>query len=379
VNKKEVSCEVLVVGRGISGVSSAWNLCKGGVQSVIILGPDRQGVNCTSVSCQYVSEATVDNITRINHQYGVAAAEAVLTLGREGFENLKEIASTAGLPWVSDQVERLALSEHEYREMLAAKEIHRLIGRDIQVEARGDSKKIFGIQKDGLRAASTDVAGLLNFMEVESGAGCVSDVLSDLSFSKNGKIKVSTSEFNIACQMILVCAHLNSGKIIPNLSSALASYSDQCVSIDGDYDHALIPRGGLRILKHGHYTVFRDRADTLHLTGARFLRHNEGAEATQSEVSDKVTQHLVKFAGDYFGLTLARSTSVHAFLECRPCDELPIIGPMYGDSRVLTATGYSGSGLALGFSAGRVLSEYVLDGTSSLVNFDLAPNRLRSL
>jgi glycine/D-amino acid oxidase-like deaminating enzyme len=68
-----------------------------------------------------------------------------------------------------------------------------------------------------------------------------------------------------------------------------------------------------------------------------------------------------------------------AGLDCRPCDELPIIGPMFGESRILVGTGYMGLGLSWGFLAGKCLANLVAKGKSPMLPSRLTPARLRSL
>ena len=84
-------------------------------------------------------------------------------------------------------------------------------------------------------------------------------------------------------------------------------------------------------------------------------------------------------AKTFTGLKAVTLKSVHSALGIRPCDELPIIGPMFGDSRILLSTGYMGSGLAMGFGGGKAVSELILSGRCHWLPYGLHPQRLRTL
>ena len=115
------------------------------------------------------------------------------------------------------------------------------------------------------------------------------------------------------------------------------------------------------------------------MTGARFLRHWAGIEATTAEVKEDITQHLIGKGREWFGFKGISEVDSGAILDCRPCDELPVIGPMFGQNRILVGAGYMGAGLALGFAAGNALAEIVHTGKTTHLHSGLTPARLRSL
>jgi glycine/D-amino acid oxidase-like deaminating enzyme len=95
-----------------------------------------------------------------------------------------------------------------------------------------------------------------------------------------------------------------------------------------------------------------------------------------------VTNTVKTKIGELFradGVKLSDPVTAAGILDIRACDEIPIIGPMFGDSRVLLASGYMGSGLTLGFAAGLGLADFVAAGKSRIIPSLFHPNRLRSL
>lgn len=65
-------------------------------------------------------------------------------------------------------------------------------------------------------------------------------------------------------------------------------------------------------------------------------------------------------------------------VDCLPCDELPMLGELGRQGRVLSATGWLGCGWSAGFEAAAILSEIIHSGQSSGLKPLLRPQRWRS-
>ena len=120
--------------------------------------------------------------------------------------------------------------------------------------------------------------------------------------------------------------------------------------------------------------------NSLRLGGGRYLRPLAGNEALKSETLAKIMVHLSQQLNQTltFGRDAVPLTSSSA-MDIRPCDELPIIGPMFGNGRILLGTGYMGAGLALGFFAGRCLADLITLGHCDALPRSVWPERLRTL
>jgi glycine/D-amino acid oxidase-like deaminating enzyme len=137
--------------------------------------------------------------------------------------------------------------------------------------------------------------------------------------------------------------------------------------------------GNLLLSDFSQYWISVTSDRKLRAGGARYLRKWAGVEAIEAHLDEKITSTVKKRIESLFDVKLSNPTLQHALLELRACDEIPIIGPMYDDSRVLMAGGYMGSGLTLGCAAGRGLSEFIIEGRSKTVPAIFHPKRLRSL
>ena len=103
---------------------------------------------------------------------------------------------------------------------------------------------------------------------------------------------------------------------------------------------------------------------------------------------DEKSPKFRKDIQDYLGKRMSSIDNAHSWTtwkegycvqEIVPCDELPLMGPMFGDSRILLAAGYMGTGLTLGFQAGKCLAQLISSGSAPSLPRRLWPERLRSL
>lgn len=379
--RKSQKFDVIVVGRGITALSTAFHLKKSGVGSIALVGPERTHSNCLSAASSFVCEATIDNITRMSHQYGSSTAASFLALAQAGYSGVKLAAQTFTLPWHEDEVIRLATSSHEATEMQQAVSVLRGLGFAAESNKPADNEfgsAVVSSQRDGLRSACSDVPRLLVALEKASQATVFAESALALTISTDA-VKTSTQGYELESELVVVAAHLSSGDLLPNLRTSLVSFADQLVRFRCTEGEKSLKPGRLHVLNHGHHTLWKDCEGRICMTGARFLRPMAGFEAKSAEATKAVTSYLTKHAGEWFRLENMTEVESFGLLECKPCDELPIIGPMFGESRVLVGTGFSGSGIALGFAAGQGLAEFVKTGSSKVIDPMFFPARLRSL
>lgn len=375
------SFDVIVLGRGITALSTAWNLKLLGVSRVGLVGPERRPTNCLSEGTSATLESTLDNVTRLSHQYGTSTAEQLVRLGRYGFQALQQLAMNQGIPWNIGSVVRLATSIHESNEMTQAVGILNGLGLKATLDYKIPSlyANISAVQHDGLLSATCEVSKLLLNLEQASDATITSDLATSISWTNEGAAITCESGLRLSSQMVVTAAHLNTGRLVPNLNESLVSYADQEISFFCEETRGSFPIGSFHILHHGHYTMWKDLSGRFHMTGARFLRPLAGMEAKTSSVLPKVTEHLLKQCELWFGFKNFTDLTARGLLDCRPCDELPIAGPMFGEERQLVGVGYSGSGVAVGFAVGRALAELIATGKTKLLDPSLYPQRLRTL
>jgi glycine/D-amino acid oxidase-like deaminating enzyme len=139
---------------------------------------------------------------------------------------------------------------------------------------------------------------------------------------------------------------------------------------------------------------------SLRLTGPRFLLPQAGAgidlsqqpidTALPKKIESWISKQLLAHAAPLLlaGLTAEHLNSVANTplqlqsiglgVDCLPCDELPMLGELGHQGRILGATGWLGCGWSAGFQAAAVLAQIVQNGKAENLKGLLRPSRWRS-
>lgn len=373
--------DIVVIGTGITGLSTAFHLQAAGVGRVALAG----GVASPSSgqASGVVAGGQVDNFTRVSHAHGADFAAELWRFGDLAFDALAAFSKAEGLPVRVKERVRLITSEPELVEARKAVAELGAAGLPGELRERLDlplSARVLAVQSDGWRGGVVEAPALLKCLESKVRAPRLPGVTRLDATGSGVRLELADGR-GIKAELVVVATHLGTKALIPELADALVSYADQWSEVRlvvGKSAHGL--EGLAFSANHTHEWGGFTSATTLRVGGGRYLRPLAGIEATSAPVEDKITKHLLAQLAKTFplaeGAEVRRSTGV---LDIRPCDELPIIGPMFGSGRLLVATGYMGSGLTLGFQAGKCLAELIQTGKSQSLPRRLWPERLRTL
>jgi glycine/D-amino acid oxidase-like deaminating enzyme len=238
------------------------------------------------------------------------------------------------------------------------------------------------VQRDGAAAASLDISLTLSILEKQSRAEVRTNFVKAI---RSGPTRVDVSLDDgtvVSSEMVIAACHVGIKELIPTMEHSLVNHADQWMEFKVTNGTLPLDPGDLVFTAHSHFWMSCSGSNTLRAGGARFLRNWAGIEADAAPIMPKITNTVRAKIEELFkadGLKLSDPVKVAGILDIRACDEIPIIGPMFGDSRILLASGYMGSGLTLGFAAGLGLAEFVNSGRSKVVPSVFHPNRLRSL
>jgi len=400
-----VNADVVVIGRGITGLSSAWHLAelfqRRGTERtprIVLVGPSAD--SSASIRCAgAIAGGQFDNYSRVSHAHGSDFAVDFWRFGDRAFDAVVGWAKTHGVPCKTQRRVRLATSPAELKEMeiavaglSAAGFASRLVEVAEWLRHGGGpvGSRVVAVQDDGRRGGWIDPRILIT--ELERGVQRMGSPVT-LSYSIAIKVETGTDHVlveladgsTIRSEIVVLGAHLAIGELVPDLKAALVSVADQwhacrmieqaqpgnpwCIpgtfwSANNGYEWGLAKQGGRGILG-----------------GGRYLRKWAGIEATTAINELKIQEHLERNAAQLLSGVDCRvePKSGAADLDCRPCDELPIIGPTSGTGRVIVATGYMGAGLTQGFLAGQCIAELIATGKSDALPRRLWPERLRTL
>lgn len=374
------SYDVIIIGRGLTALSTAWHLNQLGITRVALVAPDRRLDNCASLNIQCATSTLYENITRPVHNYGPEIARELLRLSRCGFSQLMTHLARWKIKHAVGHVRRLSLSAMETREMEQAMvwlsdngfPAHR---EKITVATRNCDS----IQVDGATSVSFDVNTLLRRLEENSTANIVNSSVQRIE-KYGDKLKIQTicgQEYD--SELVVGACHMAIKRLIPDLSSILVNHSDQLMEFDILSHKSFTKPGDMLIAGHGQYWLYHTFENKLVAGGARFLRQWGGVEAESASVLKQVSETVQKKIEALISIKLSAPRKSHGLIEIYTCDELPLIGPLFGNSRILVASGYMNSGVSFGLAAGCGLAEFIATGQSRTVSKTFLPSRLRSL
>jgi glycine/D-amino acid oxidase-like deaminating enzyme len=373
--------DVIVIGNGITGLSTVLHLEQAGITNIALCATTSQPL-LSKKTPAIVTGGQIDNFTRFSHNYGIEFARQLWEFGNSSSAHIVGYCEKNQINFESGPRLRLITSTAEKREAeIAVKQMQEVGFRAKIAEPAafelGFSQRVVAVQDDGHPASIIDVDALCSSINLS---------LKTERLPRLDKFEKTGSAFRLFCgnrvveaEMIVFACHLAIGQFLPGIKDALISVADQW----SDYKVKFAPPAFKTFVYSANHTYewgsFSQSGSTT-LGGGRYLRHHAGIEAKTPTFEKKIEDHL----RDQFKLTipeinLGDHLQKTAGLDCRPCDELPIIGPMFGDSRLLVATGYMGNGLALGFYAGKCLTEFILNGQTNICPRRLHPERLRSL
>lgn len=384
--------DVVVIGTGITGLSAAFHLAGAGIEKVALSGPDPAWPTASAASAGLAAGGQTDNYTRVSNAHGRDFAKDLWCFGDASYDALATWCDLSGVPFQAARRLRLITSEHELgeceeavRQMAASKLPATLMKRPAAGRFADElTTRILAVQDDGPRGAWVDVgAALAKLAEALPATPRLPAVRAiEPRPGKGGLTLTLEGGKKLRCEMVIVAAHLATARLVPEIAPALVSVADQWSEL-----RLATPRTGAWTapgiafsLNHTYEWGVTYPHGGLALGGGRYLRPMAGVEAKEASALASIEAHLLEQLARSFrfgGGAVAVRTQ--ATLDCRPCDELPIIGPMFGEGRILVATGFMGQGLTQGFFAGQCLAELVARGAAPALPRRLWPERLRSL
>lgn len=375
---------VVIVGSGVTGLSAAYFLHKGGADKIAILN-SHDIPSFSSRAANILCGGLQDNFTRISNAHGIDFAKLMWSFSHNGFDNVLRYCREYSLPFHKNRRIRLIVSESELKEAEQAVKELQSVGLEgglyetDEFSSLGSlQKRVLAVQDDGERGAWIDTGAFLKSLKEHTAAFDIPTSLRSFERSKDGITLFLSDGSEISAEFIVLACHQQIAKFLPSLKEALVTYADQWSDVESS-KHAAREEGIVFSAHHGYeWGVLKNKS--LQFGGLRYLRKLAGIGAMVPSVEEKIKVELKKHLQQTFTWAeQAKFTHTEALIDIWPCDELPLIGPMFGEGRILLATGYMGTGLSLGFQAGLCLAELIRTGDCLQLPRRLWPERLRSL
>lgn len=375
---------VIVVGSGVTGLSTAMHLTQLGIRDGLIVGEDG-GVSEIAAGSLQGSQA--DNFTRFITAHGADFAAEFWGFGERAFDAVERFLKKNRVKFARGRRLRFVVSPEELVEVEEAVAALQAAGfaASLRKPQADDAltARVLAVQDDGDRSAYVDVKAFLRSLERNHTWSKKIARVEKIKSHPSGVSVFLNDGSEAHSETVVLANHVHIGAHVPSLREAFISIADQYLILACEvFPKSLSTPGFSLSCFHGYEWGVTLGPKKLAWGGGRFLRPLAGIGAEKATVDDKVTKYLLGSIEKTFAGVKLRDLSVkaaHAGLDCRPCDELPIIGPMFGDDRILMAGGYSGTGLPLGFYAGKCLADLLHTGRSEVLPHRLWPQRLRSL
>jgi glycine/D-amino acid oxidase-like deaminating enzyme len=373
------SYEVVIIGRGLTALGVAWHLKRLGIKRICLVAPPRSSHNCASFLAHTATASLHENISRTVHNLGAPISRDLLDLTRRGFSQLANFVADWNLPHSVGEVLRFSLSDHETTEMDVATEWLNQHGFAASHDKNSASSQFFSTQFDGAASLSFDVKLFLETLEKEANVESFSTKIVSIYTDTKGATLSTPSSSKYHCELVVVACHDGIKQLVPDLAPALINHADQRIEFKILNGNIQLKPGDHALAGHNHYWLTYSHQRTLITGGARFLRKWGGVEADEAPVISDITKTVKEKWEQILKIKLSTPLATTGFIELYGCDELPIIGPMFGQSRILVASGYMNSGASFSLAAAQGLAELITKGYSTAVSPNFWPARLRSL
>jgi glycine/D-amino acid oxidase-like deaminating enzyme len=375
--------DIAIIGNGITGLSAAYHLMRLGTKKICFF-IDKNAKDTTRQSAGLLTVGLLDNISRITHRHGLQTAQEVWDWSCLAYERLIEFCLSENIPVKTGERRRWIVSQEELKEAQTAVKIFDTLGYNARLETQNTPNglgSILATQLESKKASILTTSQLLSKLSDScSSFSQFGRATSVMSGTEGITIKDAAGN-HFTAEAAIIASGLGTNELVPSVAPFLVSYADQwhTFNVERSLEEIGLVEGSFFSWHHTHYWGGCTNHQQIHLGGARFLRPLAGFEATEANQSESIKQHLRESWNSMFpNHKIVSTLGSGSALDCWPSDELPIIGPIAGEPRILIATGYMGLGLGLGFYAGRCLAE-LLQGLRPPLPRKLWPERFRNL
>lgn len=361
--------DVLIVGGGITGLTTALEL-------------QQNGMNCIIAEAATIGFGTTLGTTaHLNNFFDTPYSQVIKDFNLDKASQLYEAAELA-LLHISDNVKRYAIecahssrtayifSVEEEQDKLLEEIVEGGLKVGLPIGYSNDNPfpipylKIATVQGQAQFNPAKYIKGLANAFE--AAGGTILQQCSVLDLKENTVIEVTTSINNITARHVVYATHIPPGINLLHFRCApYRSYVVAATLASGDY-----PYLGYDLHEPYHYYRMQE------VNGVQYLivggedhktGHNENAYAS--------FQRLESHVRSLFDVKEITHRWSSQYFE--PADGLPYIGKLPGSNgNVYTATGFGGNGMIYGTLSGIILSHIITTGDSKYAAlFD--PNRLK--
>lgn len=364
--RSDLSCDVVIVGAGISGVLVAHALIDAGLK-VAVLDRSSSAKASTAASTGLLMHQTDVPLAELSRRYGAQVGERVYRLGRRAIRELRSIIVGLRLDcgWCTKRTLYVASSERDVPAIRREARETRRIGLPITYLGRTDLGRRYGLRKPGALlapgAGEIDAfrftRGLLDFHLKRRSLRLFEETpVTHISETPNG-VEVRTRRgHRLKARYAVVATGYEAGRFVK--SDVVRLHSTYVIASEPMPPGALWPTECLMWETARPYFYLRSTPDHRILFGGA---DEPFANPTRRDRKLKSkTRVLEQQFAELFPHLAFKAKYAWTGTFAETIDGLPCIGRVREGSRILCALGYGGNGITFSQIAARILRDICL-------------------
>ncbi len=375
---EEITCEVAIIGAGISGLSAALELESQG-RSCVILEADWIGSKASGRNAGYLMRGGAENYARTADKIGREHTRFLWNWTEENLRGLKALGIESTEGYAARPSCLIATTEEEESELRRSVEMMREDGFAAELIEPANAPQ------DPIWWSSKPRVGLVNPHDAACSPSELIDLLSaSLSSTPvfeqaevyrmeqhDGRVRLLSKQVTVQASRVLMCTNAYASQLAPSLKEIVTPNRGQMLAMrPKSPSHARLEYN--YYLNRGSEYVRSAPDDQVIFGGAR--TYHEANEATSSDdTTAEVQEHLESFIRELitneYDIT-ARWSGIMGFSP----DGLPVIGavPVKGidDGKVWYCGGLTGHGMSLGYRTARHSVRVMLEHEQTKFSID---------
>jgi len=377
--RERISCDVAIIGAGISGLSAAIE-CESRGLGAVILESEWAGSKASGRNAGFLIRGAAENYARAVRAYGRDTARALWALTEENLRQLRVLGleSIEGYRAIPSCV--AATHQDEWRELTESHALLTEDGFDAELVSQDDHPD------DALWRSRRVLGGLINPRDAVCSpyelVRLLCAALGSTPLFENAEVyrievepthaALFTPSVEVHASRVLVCTNAYAAQLCPALRGVVTPNRGQMLACrpadprDADLQCAYY-------LNHGSEYIRRGAPGEIVIGGAR-THHAENESTASDDTSPGVQAHLERFVRELVTdsyLVTARWAGIMGFTP----DALPVIGPVDpantpGQGRVWFCGGLTGHGMSMGHALARHAVGVMLEGSQTRFGLD---------
>jgi glycine/D-amino acid oxidase-like deaminating enzyme len=377
--QEDLTCDVAIVGSGISGALAAYHLLKAGVESVVMIDARdlcQGSIGASTALLQYELDTPLSQLV---HQIGRPAAERCYRLCLDALTDFDHLVAELGN--ASSYVRRrslyLAGGNLGPAGLQAECAARRLIGIDVDYLSAADLKRRYGIDRAAALvskdAAEVDPVKLtVQLIEAATDMGLRAygrTGVTGHAFDESGVTLSTTTGHTVHAEKLIFATGYETQKFLGqsfvNLSSTFAVVSEPVTGFPGWADRCLVWEAA------APYFYARTTADDRIMIGGEDVATTDAAER-DAMIPQKTATLIAKFNALFPEIPF-KPARTWAGVFAETDDGLPYIGQHPNFPHSYFSLGYGGNGITFALIAAKIIRDDLLgrpNADAKLFTFD---------